>query len=59
MKLFNKYYGNPLLIQQACYNMVAVKPVWSPSRTSGYLYEGVCMSAYRADFCTCGAPIEK
>ncbi|KAI6661332.1 hypothetical protein LOD99_10000 [Oopsacas minuta] len=59
MKLFNKFYGNPILTLQACTTLATVRPPKSFARKFNYTYEGVCLSSFREDYCSCGAPIIK
>lgn len=54
--LFNKYNGNPGLLEQAKRKLMSTRPPPSFAKRNNYRYEGVCMAAFYPAKCFCGAP---
>ena len=56
MKLFKKYYNNPVLLSQAKQALLRIRPSPSWQKRNNYRCEGVCMAGFFAEKCFCGAP---
>jgi len=59
MKLFNKYHGNPGLLEQAKKKLLSTPVPPSFAKRNNFRWEGVCMAAFRPEKCFCGAPTLK
>ena len=59
MKLFNKYHGNPGLLEQAKQKLLSTRVQASFPKRNNYRWEGVCMAAFVPNKCFCGAPTLK
>ena len=56
IRLFNKYYANPVLRAQDVKKLIHRRPQPSFVKLNGYAWEGVCMAAFMPEKCFCGAP---
>ena len=59
MKLFQKYHGNPSLIEQDKQKLLTIRPPTSFAKANNYKWEGVCMAGYYPAKCFCGAPTKR
>ena len=59
IKLFNKYYNNPSLLEKAKEKLqkTRVQPSWA--KRNDYHWEGVCLAGFRPKYCSCSAPTLK
>ena len=56
IQLVKKYYGKPVMLNEAKKRLLQVRPSPSWVKRIGYHYEGVCLAGFSPDMCSCGAP---
>ena len=59
IRLFNKYYANPVLRAQDQRKLISRRPDPSYVKLHGYVIEGICFASYMPSKCICGAPTLK
>ncbi|CAF1028701.1 unnamed protein product [Rotaria sordida] len=55
--LYLQYKDNARDLIDARRRLLNTRPRTTPAKANNYKYEGVCLSAYSANLCTCGRPI--
>ena len=56
IQLVKKYYGNPVMLENAKEKLLQIRPSPSWVKQVGYKHEGVCLAAFFPKMCSCGAP---
>ena len=56
MKLFKKYYNNPVLLTEAKEKLLRIRSSPSWQKRVDYRFEGVCLAGFNPKKCFCGAP---
>ena len=56
IQLVKKYYGKPMMLNEAKKKLLQIRPSPSWVKRIGYNYEGVCLAGFAPNKCFCGAP---